>query len=119
MIDYLYVLDYKSDEDPRLCIGEFWDGDRADLIVGDKIDFQTCVKVARLLEKCPRSGPLCALTCLEVLTEKNLDYDKALAHLESVNWAEKDVAKDFEKTWEGINFSIMYMEFHSILSKAI
>ena len=91
MLDYLYLLDYESDENTGLCIASTYLKSieqvlNTDVEYDEKLDFQMCVKIMRLqsvLSYYEVTPPM----CYEALNQNNQDYDKTLASPEDY-WIE-------------------------------
>ena len=74
MIDYFYLLDYRSNSDTDICLVVTEPAAAADLAIEDVEDPVTLEDVLRLKKRFPQYN---LRKCFEALTEKDLDYDCA------------------------------------------
>ena len=74
MIDYLYLLDYESDEDTGLCVVEIEPAAEADFAIEDVEDSETRDHIWALHRCFPQYG---LRECFQALTTNHLDFSSA------------------------------------------
>ena len=107
MLEYFYLLNYKSDTDPGLCmVGT----DRAihpaatDLAIDEVEDLDIRNKIMRLQQWLPHHG---VRACLEALTQKDLNFNYALHTLIWQDVYDKENKANFNQVKKGTETSSM------------